>query len=792
MSANGLKTIELTDRLPKYGYPVNRTMTTLDDGRLMATIRLKGMPFDSESQSTLNQAFNTVKGFLNQLAKLHGSNLAVWTHIVKRKDELDSSYQFDSEFMQSFSDKYISSFSGQRFFKTEYYITFVFKYKKELSNGIDEFEDLLKIAKSVLKRFDCSILHINDDGTRCENIEFLSYLLNNKQKPYPLTESKVVNVIGHSDWHFGYDLLEIRNADSESSTYATFFELDGYPLTTSQGMWDFVLTQQCEFVLTQSMILMKSMDSIKLIDKQANLVSSGDNAEHELQELADARDYVATSEISFGDYHCSLAVFGDSQEDVIQDGADLSGQFMERGTMLKRANLKSQFSFLSMLPASTARVMPSPRTTTNLACTWSLHNYSQGKKSGNPIGDGSALIPLKTTSDGIFYLNCHASDLNKNVTGQKMAGHTMLLGASGTGKTTLEGTMAGYLTRFNPQMFAIDYNRSTELFMRAYGAEYFTIREGTDTGLNPFQLNDTPELRSFLNRLVYRLTANNDGVLTESEEQEIKKGIDTVMRLDLEKRGLSLLLQSVQQPNLRARLSKWCRSVNGQLGWCLDSPVNKFNPANMDRVGFDSTMLLEPDASGNGHPASEPILGTLFFLKDLMQREGRLMLTVVEEFWMPANYPLTQSIMKRILKAGRLKGEFMILSSQSPEDAINCEIFAAIVQQTATKIYLPNPDAEFEAYSKCNVTRGEFDKLKALAKDSRTFLIKQSNTSCFAKLDLYGFDEHLPIISGTDEDIAECEKIRAEVGDSPDAWIPKLQAFVRERNEKQKREKKEH
>lgn len=786
MSVNGLKTIQLTDRLPKYGYPVNRTMISLDDGRLMATFCLKGMPFESEAESTLNNAFNTVKGFLNQLAKLHGSNLGIWTHIVKRKDKLNSSYQFDNEFMQTFSDKYLSSFSGQRFFKTEYYITFVLKYKKDLSTGISEFEDLLKIGKSVLKKFDCSILHLNDEGTRCENIEFLSYLLNNKQKHYPLTESKVVNVIGHSDWHFGYDLLEIRNADNEKSKYATFFELDGFPLTTHQGMWDFVLTQQCEFILTQSMILMKSTESIKLIDKQANLVASGDNAEHELQELADARDYVATSEISFGDYHCSLAVFGDSQDEVIQDGADLSGEFMARGTMLKRANLKSQFSFLSMLPASTARVMPSPRTTTNLACTWSLHNYSQGKPQGNPIGDGSALIPLKTTSDTLFYLNCHASDPNKNVRGQKAAGHTMLLGASGAGKTTLEGTMAGFLTRFNPQMFAIDYNRSTELFMRAYGAEYFTIREGVDTGLNPFQLNDTPELRSFLNRLVYRLTANNEGVLTESEEQEVKKGIDTVMRLDLEKRCLSMLLQSIQQPNLRTRLSKWCRSVGGQLGWCLDSPVNKFNPANMDRVGFDSTMLLE-SSSGKGHPASEPILGTLFYLKDLMQREGRLMLTIVEEFWMPANYPLTQSIMKRVLKAGRLKNEFMMLSSQSPEDAINCDIFAAIVQQTATKIFLPNPDAEFEAYSKCNVTKGEFDKLKALDKASRTFLVKQSNTSCFAKLDLFGFDDHLPIISGTDEDIVECEKIRAEYGDNPDIWIPKLQDFLR-----QKRAKKEN
>jgi type IV secretion system protein VirB4 len=195
----------------------------------------------------------------------------------------------------------------------------------------------------------------------------------------------------------------------------------------------------------------------------------------------------------------------------------------------------------------------------------------------------------------------------------------------------------------------------------------------------------------------------------------------------------------------------------------------------MDRVGFDSTMLLE----GTGHPASEPILGTLFYLKDLMQREGRLMLTIVEEFWMPANFPLTQEIMKRVLKAGRLKNEFMILSSQSPEDAINCDIFAAIVQQTATKIFLPNPDAEFPSYEKCNVSKGEFEKLRTLDKTSRTFLVKQSNTSCFAKLDLHGFDDHLPIISGTEDDIRQCELIRAEFGDNPDVWIPEFQDYLK-------------
>lgn len=71
---------------------------------------------------------------------------------------------------------------------------------------------------------------------------------------------------------------------------------------------------------------------------------------------------------------------------------------------------------------------------------------------------------------------------------------------------------------------------------------------------------------------------------------------------------------------------------------------------------------------------------------------------------MPANFPMTQSMIKSALKAGRMKGEMMWLTSQSPEDAINCAIFAALVQQTATKILLPNPDAKWEGYKEIGLT----------------------------------------------------------------------------------------
>lgn len=772
MSVNGLKTIPMTNQIPAYGYPINRSMLSLDDSKVMATLALNGIPFETESNTTLEQAFHLVKNILNTLARKHGNKLAVWTHVVKRKEQFEAQYAFEGDFMTRFSTRYLAGFSGEDFYSVRYYLTFVYQYRGSLTEGADTLSDILKTVTAALSRFECQTLQVNEQQ-RCEHVEFLSYLLNYNDQAKPLTGEKVRDYIGHSDWHFGHDMLEVRNANNETTKFATFFELDAFPVATEMGMWDFILSQPCEFVLTQSMILMQGLHALKMIDKQVNQIESSDSAEHELEELQQARNYVASDVITFGDYHASLVVLGQTPERVMTDSADLSGQFLAKGTVLKRSNLTSPFTFLSALPGSQNRIKPMPKTLTNLACTWSLHNYSTGKATGNPIGDGSAVIPLKTLSNSLFYFNCHASEMGKNVNGQKLPGHTLILGASGTGKTVFEGALTGFLTRFHQQIFCIDYKRSTEMFIRAFGGEYFSIKEGEDTGLNPFQLDHTPKLVGFLNRLVCRLAQDEHGHLSVHDEKEIQDAIDSVMTFEPEMRGLSMMLQSIQQPDLRLRLSKWCRSEGGKLAWCLDSPHNQFNPSQMDRVGFDSTLLLEKD-QGQVHPASEPILACLFLLKELMQSDGKLLQTIVEEFWMPANFPMTQEVMKKCLKTGRLMNEFMVLASQSPEDAIECDIFPAIIQQTATKVYLANPDAEYAEYKKCNLTEGEFSKLKTFDRNSRKMLIKQSNTSCFASFYLSGFDEFFPILSGETADIVLCESIRAEVGNDPDVWIPEF------------------
>lgn len=767
--------------IPPYARPVTDRILTMDGEKVLATVKIKGILFETVNEKILENYFQSRKTLFTSLAQKYGSSLAVWTHIVKRKDNLEAQYNFQDSFMAAFSKKYCEQFNHSTFFVTDYYVTFVLKYD-ELQEGISDLNDILSMALGVFKDFKAESLGLSESKYGipfCDNVSFLSYLFNNEFTPVPLSHERVDTYLSKSDLHFGYDTVEIRNHESDGSKFAVLYELENYPATTYNGMWDFALGLQQEFILCQSTIFISAPKSIKMLDEQANIISSANGSDTDLGELQMGREAVSSGEVTFGDYHASLIVFGDEVGEAIDNGTQVSSEFLARGTTWKRSNLKSIFTYQSLFPASSVRPLSSPRSVSNLSCAFSLHNYSTGKKEGNPIGDGSALIPLKTVSDTLFYLNCHASDHNKNVTGQKFPGHTMILGATGAGKTTLEGTIVGFATRFDPAIFAIDYNRSAELFIRAFGGEYFTLEDGISTGLNPFQLEDTPQLRNFLYRLVERCSDSGSGV-SALDERMIQDAVDAAMSLDLHNRRFSTVLQSIPMgTDLRLRLSKWCESENGKLAWALDAPTNLFNPRTFKRIGFDTTTLLKMDA-GKFHPACEPILSVLFFLKELIQRDGQLLLTIVEEFWVPANFPITADLMKAVLKAGRLKGEFMFLTSQSPEDAINCPIFAAIVQQTPTKILLPNPDADAESYRKIGLTDKEIHGVLKLGKESRTFLVKQSNDAVFAKLDLYGFDDFLPIISGTTEDISLCAALRKEIGtDDPAVWIPLFQQVKR-------------
>jgi len=115
-----------------------------------------------------------------------------------------------------------------------------------------------------------------------------------------------------------------------------------------------------------------------------------------------------------------------------------------------------------------------------------------------------------------------------------------------------------------------------------------------------------------------------------------------------------------------------------------------------------------------------------------------------------------------------------VFGTQSPRDALASSIAHTIVEQCPTQIFFPNGRGQAADYvDGFHLTRREFRLIKEdLLPESRRFLIKQGQNAVVAELDLGGLDDHLAVLSGRTATIELVDRIRAEVGDDPAAWLP--------------------
>lgn len=773
------------EELPKLRYHVADEVVNFHGNYLCGVIKLDGVVYEAISDSVLENDFDSLNLTYAETAREKAGRLAFNTFLLRRKIDVETTYNFTNEFCQDFADKYLQRFNNKDYFENRFYIAITLKFDESVDEAIDELQAVINTFVKKLSKYQPEVLtaYENKQGVLCSQVfEFFYEVLNNEPPigGVPLTGTPAYDILPSSNLHFGFEIMQSKG--QLRNRYVTFFDLKDFPATTKLGMFNSAsLALPFEYNLVQSFIALAPTKSLHKIDDQLNrLRSTDDKAEHQHLELLEAQGYIQSGELAFGSYHCGMIVFGKNQAEAIQNGTYATASFSNNaGAVFRKASLSAPATFFSQFPLYKYIPRKMIKSSRNLAGTFSMHNYSRGKAKGNPLGDGSAVIPLETRSKTLYDFNFHFTNPLEDNTGDAIAGHTLILGATGTGKTTLQSALTAFVQRFDPAMFVLDKDRGMDIFIRALDGDYFAIEEGRPTGINPFQFEDGPKLREFLNDLVVGC-ANDGAIICTSEEQnQIKNAIDTVMSLPVPLRRFSALLQSIPARGgneLHARLLKWCNTEEnqGRFAWVLDNPVNQFNPDDFKIVGFDVGSILKEN-----YQPTEPLLACLLYLKSQMVKKHSLLCTVVEEFWLPLKYKTPQEMMLDVLKTGRKRGEFMMLITQSPEEAIASPIFPAIVQQTPTKILLPNPDAEYKneqggGYSRIGLTQKEFIQLQKLALDSRTFLIKQGHNSSFATLDLYGFSDEIAVLSSTKENVDLLDNIMAYFDNKPpsEIWLP--------------------
>ena len=128
-----------------------------------------------------------------------------------------------------------------------------------------------------------------------------------------------------------------------------------------------------------------------------------------------------------------------------------------------------------------------------------------------------------------------------------------------------------------------------------------------------------------------------------------------------------------------------------------------------------------------------------------------------------------------------LKGFPNVRCWEETADVLQSAISRTLIEQTPTKIFFPNADANAADYRQgFGLTEREFRLIKEqLEPASRMFLIKQGHASVVCQLDLKGFDVELAVISGRASTVDLLQGLVAEVGHDPKIWLPRFAALVK-------------
>ncbi|MCC5091133.1 VirB4 family type IV secretion/conjugal transfer ATPase [Xanthomonas campestris pv. raphani] len=617
--------------------------------------------------------------------------------------------------------------------------------------------------------------------------EFLARLVNGEHLPMPVTyehfrQTMPQNRINFSSWG---ELGEIR-----TPTRTRFFgmvEIFDYEKRSEPGHLNKFLKVPYECVLTQSFSLLSRHAARGQLERhRQHLIDSNDPSDQQVQELTFALDQLMAGEFAFGEHHATLAVFGDTPAETRDRLEKSRALFFDVGIVPQVIGLALEAAYWAQLPCNWQyRPRPAPISSQNFLSFSSLHNYMAGKPTGNPWG--SAVTMFKTDAGTPLYFNFHATDPTEDNEGERPAGHTIITGMTGQGKTVLLGILLAQAAKFRPSVVVFDKDRGMQGTVMAMGGRYFPLAMGQPTGMNPLQLDPTPENVIFLKALIRQLAESSGDTVNHNDEVEISRALETVMfRLDRPLRRFSLLLQNLPnpmpdpndpnpRPTVHARLLKW--SEGGEYGWLFDNDTDDIDLTKHRLYGFDYTDFLDVPI------IRTPMMMYLMHRTDAMVN-GQPFIKVMDEFWKPLEDQFFTKWSKDGLKTIRKANGLLVFATQEPGDALESPIARTIIQQCATQIFLPNPMATRADYVEgFKLTDAEFDLVKSMPADSRKFVIKQGGNCAVGTLNLVGFSDELLVLSCSPDRAEVIEAVIADVGDDPDRWVP---AFVSRVKSKEK------
>lgn len=659
-------------------------------------------------------------------------------------------------------------------------------FRRELENLQSRMSSVFKLKH--LRSY--SLQSETQTHTYDDQLSWIHYCLTGQYIPvlFPKSLNYVDYLIGGYDFYAGI-------IPSIGPKYIQVVSIINFPAESAPGILNALSTLPCEYRWNTRFIFLDTQDALARMEKDRRIWKQQErgiidvimnNVNGRVNQFAvdnrlDIEEMITETQKGYsavGYYNSSVVLMSEDLDELRKAALFVQKTLGDLGFPAQIETVNNMDAFFGTLPGHCYENIRQPIINTqNLADLLPCSTIWTGEdKCPCPFypPDSPALLHAVTSGYTPFRLNLHVRDL----------GHTLIMGPTGAGKSVLLATLAAQYLRYqNMTVYSFDIGNSMFTLCKSVGGQHYDIAgeevvlyddKGNPIGQKPnyafcpLQFLDSKTEIAWAQEWVETLCELNNLVLKPEHKKAISDCLETMSKSTANLRSLNDFHTQVGSLEVKDAISSYVG--NGMMAYMLAADHDDLHLAsNGGMCVFEVGALM-----GMGRPEYNlPVLDYLFHRIE-RSLTGQPTVIFIDEAWAMFRHPVFCERIIKWLKTMRKNNCAVVMATQTLSDVRESKISDTLKEATATKIFLPNPQAKHEetavTYQNFGLNSQQI-RVIAEAQQKREYYYTSEYGNRLFNLALGKLA--LAVLAVSDKDsIAAVKKLISIHGDSPEKWLP--------------------
>ena len=747
--------------LPKFGYArysdylpfktvYNDDSVSLNDNSLVRVYKISGVQTSMMDETKREQLLDLRAQLFN---RIQDPDVYLRFFMVRDAANEKTNYEFHQPVLQKIYEKWNNQ--GLKIFNNSYYLVISVKG----FNNREKLNQYCNYVESILSVYKPELLKNNSFDNMAT---FFGRILSPVTKPViRKCNSNFSEYVTVDNVQFMKNsIIEYNSGDK--TYYAAALSFKSAPDYMDEEFYNTISTIQCEMICMNAFRPWRPSDIEALIRQHKSTVTeeNEDSTFEQIYEAQSSVDENITGAQTLVDYYPLFILFGYNIDELNQNISEFKKICASFGVAPVVESFASKISFFAQIPGFDIFPRIFKMLSKTAAVSIPLSTMPRGVENSD-WGPGP-LVVFPTAQGTPYQFQFHISDKPAAV------GHTMTIGPTGGGKTTLFSFLISQSLRHQKlKAFFFDRNKGAEIFTLSVGGKYITMngkekdasRNTFLTHLNPLKMPDTATNRAFLRRWFAMITGQSDVLSSDEIARAVSVNFDYLQEKD---RLLKNLYESCFSSNgtMRGELKKW---IDPQQYGDIFNEESDTLDLNSRLTTFDFTEILQDEILS---PAV--ISYILHRINNVTVSGGNPSLIMIDE-----TAPMLENKMFRDnfvvgLQEGRKNRQAYVVAFQRANVLDKLGIGDVVRGQTQTILFFRNPAADASDYEKWNLNPLEmaFIQGKAYPNLKRAVLLlrRQTQESVILNTELGGLGNLLRLFESGRSSVLLAEELYKNYG----------------------------